>query len=199
MPHDRALTQRNMGNALREWISGDQRENIDESIECFRRALQIYTQELIPHLWARTQACLGDTLEDRITGDRIVNIYESIDCYRRALEVYTQESMPREWALIQRNMGLVLQSVLSGHRRVNIDESIEVYRLARSSRIDFVRLYGWELEMEDDDLLILLIIFIKILISIWANSYCKLRDNWAPNSATRIHVDKSIRSLATEE
>ena len=81
-------------------------------------------------------------MEDRITGDRIVNIYESIDCYRRALEVYTQESMPREWALIQRNMGLVLQSVLSGHRRVNIDESIEVYQLARSSRVDFVTLYG---------------------------------------------------------
>jgi hypothetical protein len=40
-PDSWAMTQRNLGDALRDWIGGEKGRNIEESILCFRAALDV--------------------------------------------------------------------------------------------------------------------------------------------------------------
>ena len=48
MPQDWARTQYNMDISLQDQVCGDHRRNIDEAIECYKRALQVYTRESMP-------------------------------------------------------------------------------------------------------------------------------------------------------
>ena len=47
--------EKNMGIAFRDRISGDRSSNINEAIKCYKRALQICTQESTTQEWANEQ------------------------------------------------------------------------------------------------------------------------------------------------
>ena len=68
-PVDWAMTQNNLGNALR--ALGEQAgsaERLNEAVAAFRAALEVYTREQFPVDWAMTQNNLGNVLKRWVQG-----------------------------------------------------------------------------------------------------------------------------------
>ena len=88
MPLDWAMTQNNLGNALRtlgERESGTAR--LEEAVAAYRAALEEWTRERVPLDWAMTQNNLGTalwTLGERESGT--ARLEEAVAAYRAALE-----------------------------------------------------------------------------------------------------------------
>ena len=78
--------------------SDDRRANIDESIDCFRLAIEIYTRESMPYVWAMTQIDMGLGLHIQLSVDRRMNRDKAIEHYQLALQIYMRELMPYQWA-----------------------------------------------------------------------------------------------------
>ena len=93
MPELWALTQNNLGNALR--VLGERAgdtERLKEAVEAHRAALEEYTRERMPGFWAFTQNNLGDAL--RILGESeggTIRFEEAAAAYRAALEEYSRQ------------------------------------------------------------------------------------------------------------
>ena len=102
-----------LGNFLWQYPLGSTRENLEEAIGCFRRALEVYTREAFPGNWAAVQNNLGAAYSNRIAGERAENLEEAIGRLRRALEVYTREASPREHGLVTRNLESALDELES--------------------------------------------------------------------------------------
>ena len=111
-PDDWAMTQNNLGNALRtlgERESGTAR--LEEAVAAYRAALEEWTRERVPLDWAMTQNNLGNalwTLGERESGT--ARLEEAVAAYRAALEEWTRERVPLDWAMTQNNLGTALQS-----------------------------------------------------------------------------------------
>ena len=90
MPLDWAMTQNNLGNALRtlgERESGTAR--LEEAVTAYRDALTERTRERVPLDWATTQNNLGNalwTLGERESGT--ARLEEAVTAYRDALKEY---------------------------------------------------------------------------------------------------------------
>jgi Tetratricopeptide repeat len=85
-----------------------------EPIDCFDRALQIYTREYVPATyWAMLQHNLGLAYFNRIKGDRKENLERSIECFKQSLEIYTQDKFPEKWQMNQEDLGSSLISLES--------------------------------------------------------------------------------------
>jgi hypothetical protein len=54
-----AMLQRNLGLAYQNRSQGDRRENLERSIECFNKSLEIFTQDEFPEKWKINQDDLG--------------------------------------------------------------------------------------------------------------------------------------------
>ena len=76
---------------------------LDQAVEAFRKALEVYTKADLPRDWARTQNNLGISLQDegeRAGGDKDYRLARpgSAQAYQSALEVYTKADLPQDWA-----------------------------------------------------------------------------------------------------
>jgi hypothetical protein len=60
----------NVGNAWKNRIAGDRRENIDKAIACYQDALAVRTHDSNAVAWATTAMNLGNATVDRIGGGR---------------------------------------------------------------------------------------------------------------------------------
>jgi tetratricopeptide (TPR) repeat protein len=104
-PYQYARIQGTLGNAYKERIGGEGRDNQESAIACYTRALQAQTLDAFPKLYAITHRNLGDAYRERIEGDRRANLNEAIVCYNRALQVYTLDTFPEDYAMIQSSIG----------------------------------------------------------------------------------------------
>ena len=91
-PNYWAMTQNNLGNALRILgkIAGDT-ARLEEAVTAYRAALEVYTRDAMPANWAMTQNNLANALRalGRITGDtarleEAVEIFETLAEYHDA-------------------------------------------------------------------------------------------------------------------
>jgi tetratricopeptide (TPR) repeat protein len=109
-----------------------------KSIEAYRAALRVYTEQDMPTDWAMTQNNLGNALSrlgERAGGEEGVRLLtEGVEAYRAALRVQTEQDMPTDWAMTQNNLGIVLSSLgerADGEEGVRLlRESVEAYRAA---------------------------------------------------------------------
>jgi tetratricopeptide (TPR) repeat protein len=116
LPQPWAITQNNLGTALRE--QGTRTEGqcgaqlIAEAVEAYRQALLVRTREHLPQNWATTQNNLGNALREqgtRAEGERASQLFAEADmAYKLALEVFTYEQFPRQWNIARDNELLVL-------------------------------------------------------------------------------------------
>ena len=90
---------------LRERISGERAENLEQAIACCQQALQVYTREALPMEWAMTQHNLGNAYLDRIRGERAENLEQAITCYKQTLDVYVLKAFPYQHRQTQRTLG----------------------------------------------------------------------------------------------
>ena len=109
-PEHRAALHVTLGNAL--FALGERengKERLEQAVNAYRTALQVYTRESAPLDWAMTQTNLGNTLRnlgDRETGTK--RLEQAVNAHRAALQVYTRESAPFDWAAAQNNLGNAL-------------------------------------------------------------------------------------------
>jgi transcriptional regulator with XRE-family HTH domain len=101
-PMDWAMTQNNLGNALRDLgaRAGDTAA-LQDAVTAYRAALEVYTREASPMDWAMTQNNLGAALQDADLGVRAGDtaaLRDAVAAYRAALEVRTREASPMDWA-----------------------------------------------------------------------------------------------------
>ncbi len=133
VPLDWAMTQNNLGTALRglgERESSAAR--LEEAVAAYRAALMEYTRARVPFVWAGTQNNLGNALLR--LGERESNtarLEEAVEAFRAALLEWTRARVPLQWASTQNNLGAALSALgerVSGTAR--FDEAVAAYREA---------------------------------------------------------------------
>ncbi len=114
-----ATKQNNTANALKDQgrsVDGpDSVRLLGEAASAYRRALLLFTRELMPLEWATTQHNLGFALQEqgaRAKGSEAVRLLgEAVAAYRQALTIRTREQLPRQWATTQNDLGNALQGL----------------------------------------------------------------------------------------
>ncbi len=133
VPLDWAITQTNLGNALR--ALGDRESGtgrVEEAITAYREALTEYTRARVPLAWAATQNNLGcalRTLGERESGTE--RLEEAVAAFHEALTEYTSARTPLDWAATQINLGAAL--AILGEResgKERLEEAVTAYREA---------------------------------------------------------------------
>ena len=131
MPEHRAALHVTLGNAL--FALGEREagpERLEQAIDAFQAALQVYTIKSMPFDWAMTQNNLGVAfarLGEREAGPE--RLERAIDVFQAALQVYTRERVPLDWAGVQNNLGNALARL--GEREAgpeHLEQGIDAYR-----------------------------------------------------------------------
>ena len=146
LPQDWAMTQNNLGIALRDQgvrTGGEQGTALlAQAVDAYRDALQVYTRNDLPQQWATTQNNLGATLRDqgvRTGGEQgTALLAQAVDAYRDALQVRTRNDLPQQWAMTQSNLGNALraQGVRTGGEQGTalLAQAVDAYRDALQVR-----------------------------------------------------------------
>ncbi len=102
-PQDWAMTQNNLGNARADLpaaagaADGDRAENLRRAIECYEKALRVYTEEHFPQDWAMTQGNMALARRDLAAlEDADANLAAAEEHVRNALRVFTAEAFPHD-------------------------------------------------------------------------------------------------------
>ncbi len=106
---------------------GERQNNLERALECYEKALQIYTEALFPRQWANNQTNLGMTYQAMLGGNRAVNLDRAVRHYMAALRVQNPESYPANWAGTKNNIGTVHAVMPYGDRAENLSRAIECY------------------------------------------------------------------------
>jgi CHAT domain-containing protein/tetratricopeptide (TPR) repeat protein len=100
-------------------LSGPCCESLEQAIEHFQFAREVYKHNNRREEWADALNDLAQAYEMRLCGTPPSNQEEAIRLYREAQEVYTREGYARDWAIIQFNLGNVYVQRIAGEREYN--------------------------------------------------------------------------------
>jgi tetratricopeptide (TPR) repeat protein len=109
VPLDWAMTQNNLGYALRVLGERGDDKALSDAVTAFRAALQERTRDRVPLDWAMTQNNLGNAL--RVLGERGDDqaLRDAVTAFRAALQERTRDRVPLDWAMTQNNLGNALR------------------------------------------------------------------------------------------
>jgi len=127
---DRAQLYFYLGTAHLYLGERDRIPHLSEAINCYDRALQVYTEQDRPLQRAATQHNLGNAYAELPRGDRMQNLERAISCYQAALDGCQEKRFPCEWAMIHSNMGTAWAELPKGNRGKNLEQAISHYRKA---------------------------------------------------------------------
>ncbi len=128
-----AAKQNDLGNILA--ALGQQRRDaasLERAIQCFAKALEVFTRESAPQQWAATQynlATANQTLGRLSEATAPLKI--AVDAYTEALQVWTREQSPQDWMLTLHQLGTTLHTFgkqLKGNRQ--FQKSVVAYKNA---------------------------------------------------------------------
>jgi tetratricopeptide (TPR) repeat protein len=93
----------------------------EQAIQCFGKALEVFTQESAPQQWAATQYNLATANQalGRLT-EATAPLKIAVDAYTEALQVWTREKSPQDWMLTLHQLGATLYTFgkqLKGNRQ----------------------------------------------------------------------------------
>jgi tetratricopeptide (TPR) repeat protein len=114
-----AILYNNLGNAYSDLATGDPQANAQAAIDCFERALTVFTPETSPYAWATIQNNLATVYKVR-PGNDDANIQPAIACWEQALTVFRRDTYPLEWANVQRNLGIACKDLNNGDPVTNL-------------------------------------------------------------------------------
>lgn len=125
--------QNDLGNILA--ALGQQRRDaasFERAIQCFNKALEVFTQESAPQEWAATQYNLATANQSlgRLT-EATAPLKIAVDAYTSALLVWTREKSPQDWMLTLHQLGATLHTfgkLLKGNRQ--FQKSVVAYKNA---------------------------------------------------------------------
>ena len=113
VPFDWAGTQNNLGNALKSLGVRERNvERIEQGVNAYRAALEIFTRERAPRNWASTQHNLGSALasQGELAEDREC-LEAAVRAHEAALSVRTREESPLDWGRTQFSLGNALKAL----------------------------------------------------------------------------------------
>jgi len=116
------MTQNNLGNAYRNLPTGDRGANLGRAIECYQKALTVYTSEAAPRNYAMVQNNLGLAHLHLPTGGRVTDLEEALQYAEAALQFEGWSSWERAECLS--NQGLIHLAL--GH----LDQALADYQAA---------------------------------------------------------------------
>ncbi len=102
----------------------DHIQAIQQSINCHKTALDIYTIARYPFQYAKSQILLGIAYHHYGVASYSYGFERAIDCYQDALQVYTQEEFPDQWTRLHTYQGNAFALRSDGDRAENIEQSI---------------------------------------------------------------------------
>ncbi|MEM9474779.1 MAG: hypothetical protein AAGA71_05770 [Pseudomonadota bacterium] len=86
-----------------------------QSVDAYRAALRVRTEDAHPVQWAMTQNNLGNALSNQGTRtageDGAALLAKAVDAYRAALRVRTEDAHPVQWARTQENLALAHEAI----------------------------------------------------------------------------------------
>jgi tetratricopeptide (TPR) repeat protein len=94
-----ANIQNNLGLAYTSLPGGDRQANLEKAIDCYQKALQVYTKDATPTSWAKVQRDLGVVYRNLPGSDQQENLKKAINHYNMALQVYSRDAFPLDWAI----------------------------------------------------------------------------------------------------
>ncbi len=117
-----AAKQNDLGNILA--ALGQQRRDaasLERAIQCFSKALEVFTREKAPLQWAATQYNLATANQSlgRLS-EATAPLKVAVDAYTEALQVWTKEQSPQDWMLTLHQLGATLYTFgrqLKGNRQ----------------------------------------------------------------------------------
>jgi len=99
----------NLATAYSERIQGERGENLEEAIQGYIQALEVFTREAFPQDWATTKMNLATAYSERIQGERGENLEEAMQGNIQALEVLTREAFPEDHCNVCHNYAVALR------------------------------------------------------------------------------------------
>jgi tetratricopeptide (TPR) repeat protein len=112
-PADWAMTQHNLGNALRALGARESgTATLERAVAAYEAALEERTRERVALDWARTQNGLGNAL--RYLGPResgTATLKRAVSVYKEVLEEWTRDLVPLDWAGAKNNLGVALAAI----------------------------------------------------------------------------------------
>ena len=135
---------------LANYVLGEQKGESDwleQAVQAYRAALEIFSRERVPLKWAATQTYLGAALSQ--LGDRKAGteqLEQAVRAFRAALEVRTRQDAPIQWATVQNNLGLALSRIGARNRDgERLEEAVAVFRSSLEVRTRERFPTGWAL------------------------------------------------------
>lgn len=116
---------RTVGEDYEAWA-----ESCEEAINCYEKALEVFTQQVNPLQWGYCHYNLGNAYNERNQGDPAENQEKAVKHYRDSLLVRTYKNYPLDWAVTQMNLGNAYLDSIFGDRKNNIKLAIEAYQEA---------------------------------------------------------------------
>ncbi|MEO0769205.1 MAG: tetratricopeptide repeat protein, partial [Cyanobacteria bacterium J06649_4] len=117
-PVNWAMVQNNLGNAYSNLAQPDdlphskteQVANLENAINAFHKALQVYTCDTFPVDWAMTQNNLGNVYRLRMESTQPSDPTRAIEAYQQALQIYTPDLLPNDCRRTARSLGDLLSN-----------------------------------------------------------------------------------------
>lgn len=123
-----AEVQINLGLVYQSLVGFNQAK-ITDAINCYQRALRVFTRDAYPAEYAILHNNLATAYLSIPLTDERAKMREAlaVQSFEAALEVVTIEDMPSEYAMLQNNLGNALQYASSSHAVQNNLRALESY------------------------------------------------------------------------
>ena len=115
----------NLGNSFILRTKSEKSSNIEQAIQHFNNALDVFQREFFPSDWARTHVNFGNAYKERISGNISENMENAIFHYNQSLEIFTKQSFPSLWAKVENLLGDIFRHRIAGEKSDNIEQFIK--------------------------------------------------------------------------
>lgn len=105
-------------------------EGLNNSIEAYSSALELYNREISPMNWAMVQNNLANALSELGKRGDVEALTRSISTYELALEIYTRMNAPLQWAETQNNLANVLFTLGEAGDETALARAVATYEAA---------------------------------------------------------------------
>jgi len=125
-----ATLQYELADCLARSQEQDRAQNLEEALQRYQAALEVWTQDNSPEKWAQVSHDIGSAFRFRVNGDREENLKRAIGLYELALQVRTHEASPNGWAATQICLGIAWKDSPGGNHRENQERALKHYQAA---------------------------------------------------------------------
>lgn len=145
-----------LGQAYRDRVSGDPKDNLEKAIECFEEAISAYQPKVQKEEKSRVADTfmafcligLGTAYLNRIKGGKIENIEKAIEEFQKAEKWIDPEINPEQWIHLHHEMGLAYSKRERGNPEENLKMGIDAFEQAAGYAKKMGRWKSWALKLQ---------------------------------------------------